>query len=306
MRHVRTVLACVLACSAIQASVARADPPASREPEPSHETPRSHWEPQWERFGAANAAIAVIAEGAAFAVYFAEPVREPRWTERLPLDDELRAGLRIHPEGDRQAAIAISDAMLALMLGWPMLIDAMLIAGIAHGDSDAALQMALIDLETLAVAHMVTWLTSRLAGRVRPEAIECARDGSCGDTGSGPVASFVGGHSLMSYASAGLICTHHLAHPWMLGGIEGAGLACAGGLAIATATSFLRVGVDRHWASDVGIGAAIGAAIGFGMPLALHYLRPRPGAPRAAPISLLHVRAGAGNDPSGLSVSGAF
>ena len=142
--------------------------------------------------------------------------------------------------------------------------------------------------------------------------MDCAVAGTCDDMGSGPVASFVGGHSLMAFTSAGLICAHHLENPWLLGSREGAGTACAAGLALATVMSFMRVGVDRHWSSDIGIGALMGALIGFGVPYALHYGRSRPArtpgsedGPRSA-ISALMVAPGADGTPMGLTVSGAF
>lgn len=260
----------------------------------------SRWRPEWRRFDVADAMIAVVAESAAFAVYFAQPVTEPLWTSTLPLDEEMREAFRITDQDVRDPLIVFSDALFVAMLAWPILVDSVLLAGAARGDWDVALQTALIDVEVLAVAQMVTWLTSRLTGRVRPEAVECIAAGTCADGGSGPVQSFVGGHSLMAFASAGLTCTHHLESPWIAGNLEAAALTCASSLALATGLGFVRLAVDRHWASDIALGSAMGAALGFGLPYLLHYRAPGHEAPPLA------VTPGVAGDPRGLTVVGAF
>jgi membrane-associated phospholipid phosphatase len=270
---------------------------------PLEPNPHRHWQPHWARFDGAGVVLLATAEGAAFAVYLAEPITTPRWIDRLPGDDEIRSGLRFNSADDRQTAVVVSDVMLYSFLAWPVLVDAILLAGVVHGDEDAALQMALIDAEVLAVAHMVTWLTSRLAGRVRPEALECAPAGTCVDRGSGPVDSFVGGHTIMAYAAAGLVCVHHFENPWLTGSYAGATMACAGGLALTTGMSFLRIEADRHWASDITFGALMGAALGFGLPYVLSYGRAR------LPPELRQLSLRPGTDaggPLGLTVAGAF
>lgn len=292
----------------------------SRRAAPPQPQPGSHWQPHWPRFHWLEGVATVVAEGAAIAVYFWEPVRTPKWLAPAPLDSELRDALRLDSADDRRAAVIASDVLLYGMLPWPVLVDALLLAGAVHGDTDTMLQMTLIDLETLAVAHLATWLTSRLVGRARPSHLGCVADDSCPDRGSGPVASFVSGHALMAYATAGLVCTHHVMSPWLTGSSEGAGLFCAGALGVATASSALRILADKHWTSDVAIGGLIGATIGFGVPLVLHYGRPHRG-PRAsaragatesadrarwtAPAPALLV-APAESDGPGLRVLGAF
>jgi membrane-associated phospholipid phosphatase len=42
-------------------------------------------------------------------------------------------------------------------------------------------------------------------------------------------------------------------------------------LASATVTSVLRVVADKHYTSDVLIGAVLGFGFGFGLPMLLHY-----------------------------------
>jgi membrane-associated phospholipid phosphatase len=191
---------------------------------------------------------------------------------------------------------------------WPVFVDALFLAGLVHGDTDSMLQMALIDIEVLAIAHLVHWFTTRVVGRVRPLHRECVVDDSCPDRGVGPVASFVSGHSLLAYAASGLVCTHHIFNPWLTRSADGAAIACTSSLVLATTTSLMRVMVDLHWASDVGIGAVIGASLGWVLPIALHYAHgpPSPSAAReAAPVSLA-VRPGVADELSGLTITGAF
>lgn len=47
--------------------------------------------------------------------------------------------------------------------------------------------------------------------------------------------------------------------------------ACATTLVAASATGVLRVVADKHWASDVLVGSAVGTATGLLFPLLLHY-----------------------------------
>jgi membrane-associated phospholipid phosphatase len=48
-------------------------------------------------------------------------------------------------------------------------------------------------------------------------------------------------------------------------------LACAIPLVVATGVSVLRLAADRHYASDVIVGALAGFGGGFGLPTLLHY-----------------------------------
>ena len=48
-------------------------------------------------------------------------------------------------------------------------------------------------------------------------------------------------------------------------------LACAGTITLAASTGTLRVLGDRHYASDVVVGAVVGFAVGYGVPTLFHY-----------------------------------
>lgn len=44
----------------------------------------------------------------------------------------------------------------------------------------------------------------------------------------------------------------------------------AGGYALAAATGYLRIAADKHWTSDVVIGALVGVGVGLAIPLLVH------------------------------------
>jgi hypothetical protein len=265
----------------------------------------SHWEARWPRFHWGEAVAAVAAEGVAVAIYAIEPRHDAGWTDPAPLDGELRDGLRLEGHDERHSAMVASDVLFVSLLTVPVVIDAFLLAGLVHGDSDTMLQMLLIDMEAYAFAHLVTWLTSRLSGRVRPNHRECVATDTCTDRGVGPIASFVSGHALMAYTASGLVCVHHIANPWLAGGREGSVLACATSFAAATAIGILRVNADSHWASDVGIAALIGSSIGIGIPLFFHYARPRHHRATRGATPMIAAVPAAGGGP-GLGIFGRF
>lgn len=77
--------------------------------------------------------------------------------------------------------------------------------------------------------------------------------------------SFFSGHSTFTFAlvsSAATIAS--------LRGYKYAWVLWAVGLPLATTTAILRLGADKHWATDVMLGSALGLATGILMPTLLH------------------------------------
>src|SRR6185369_8075255 len=87
-------------------------------------------------------------------------------------------------------------------------------------------------------------------------------------------AGFPSGHAVSAFTAAGLSCVHHAHLPLYGGGLPDA-LACAAALTVASGVGVVRIMGDRHYVSDVIVGAAIGFLVGFGLPSLLHY-RERP------------------------------
>lgn len=101
--------------------------------------------------------------------------------------------------------------------------------------------------------------------------------------------SFYSGHASFAFSaavSAGTVAE--------LRGYEHRWLVWAVGLPIATAVPLLRMAADKHYLSDVLVGAAVGSAFGAGVPLLLHARLPE------------GVEAQVVAGPSGAAVVGRF
>jgi membrane-associated phospholipid phosphatase len=87
--------------------------------------------------------------------------------------------------------------------------------------------------------------------------------------------SFFSGHSALAFAAATAAGT--IAR---LRGYKYYWLAWAIGLPLAALTAFQRIAADKHWFSDVLIGAAVGAASGYFIPTLFHGREEDEGPPR--------------------------
>jgi membrane-associated phospholipid phosphatase len=171
---------------------------------------------------------------------------------------------------DTRAAKLGSDVLLgAVSLG---AAGALALAGREAGGGRAALEDLAITAEAFSVALLATEVVKLATGRVRPHVwADPARAGE-GDANL----SFWSGHTNATFAIASAAGTvarlrGYRSWPWIMGL----------GLAGAATTGWLRVAADRHWATDVAMGAVVGSAVGFGLPHLLHGRR-RSGASGAA------------------------
>lgn len=160
---------------------------------------------------------------------------------------------------DGRGASTASDVMLAAV---PALAGgALVLSSLGAGDSRTALEDGLMMLEATSVAVLATQVAKLAAARLRPYAwAEPA-----GDHGPDSRRSFWSGHTAFTFAAASAAGTvarlrGYRSWPWILG------LGMAG----AAATGWLRMAADRHWATDVLVGAAVGTAAGLGIPAWLH------------------------------------
>ncbi len=100
--------------------------------------------------------------------------------------------------------------------------------------------------------------------------------------------SFFSGHATFSFALVSSAATvaglRGYRHAWVL---------WAAGLPLAATTAILRLAADKHWTSDILLGAAIGTSIGILMPTLLHG--------RMGPVSARLTPMG-----NGLALSGRF
>jgi len=167
----------------------------------------------------------------------------------------------------------------------PFLVDAGLLTGLNHQRHDLAWQMFVLDAEALTLTALITETTKRLVGRERP-------------SGPGENDSFFSGHASIAATAATLVCLQHV-QLRLLGNRAADAAVCGAASAAALTTGLLRVMSDRHYASDVIVGTAIGVGSAF-LVYNLHVHR-SPDEQTALRISpILHP------DFRGLSLTGAF
>ena len=227
---------------------------------------------KWQRFTTADYLIT----GAGGALTLTAAIVQPRsvhaFSGGILFDDAVRNALRAHSLQARYEFRDASDVGLSLAVTWPFFADSLTSAWWYRGSRDAAEEMSLIDLETLAIAGAAQGLTNVFVSRQRPYGASCGSSelpsNSIDCQGGQEYRSFFSGHATFSFAGAALVCVHHfendlLGSPWDA-------LSCAGAYAVAATTSTFRVVGDMHYTSDVLLGALIGTTIGYGVPL-LHY-----------------------------------
>lgn len=137
-------------------------------------------------------------------------------------------------------------------------------------NTDVALQMTLINWQTLGFTGIVTRVAHKTIGRARPKTYGCSDepDSSFPCPNAGP--GFFSGHVSLTSASAALSCVHNAALP--LYGDNVAGVVTCGALSASTVTvGVMRIVVDKHWFSDVLVGHLVGAGVGITFPWLLHY-----------------------------------
>ncbi len=79
-------------------------------------------------------------------------------------------------------------------------------------------------------------------------------------------------------------------------------LACIRDLTLATGDGVLRIMGDRHYATDVLAGAALGFGFGYGVPMFLHYRADG----QSRPLDTLTVSPMLGSGHVGVLASGRF
>jgi len=250
---------------------------------------------KWARFSAANYLVTGAAAGTTLAMAIAHPRPQHSLNGGLWFDESARNALRLDTLPNRYIVRDASDVGLSLMVSWPFVADALTTAWWYRGSRDTAQEMALIDLETLAVAGAVQGVTNVLVSRERPYGRDCGStelpNEAIDCSGSGRYRSYFSGHTAFTFTSAALICTHHFKNELL--GAPWDALSCAGGYAVATATGTFRMMADMHYATDVLTGALLGTIVGYGVPL-LHYSRPGSSTTTLAGLQLHLVPAAGG------------
>lgn len=201
------------------------------------------------------------------------PSDTPRWTGTNGLDEGARNALRLESRDARKTADDISDVTLVLSLNY-LAFDAGVVAWWARGKGSVGFQVAAVDVETIAIAAGLGSVVKGAVARQRPYARECtesalvARTDDCETDALNR--SFYSGHTTTTFAAAGLTCMHH-ANLALYDDPVADAAACVAAFGMAGATGVLRVMSDNHYVTDVATGAAVGTAVGLGVPWLLHY-----------------------------------
>ncbi len=213
------------------------------------------------------------------------PSPPSRWRGGILFDDWARNGLRLKSDAAQSHAATASTVLLVGGGVFPFFVDAGLLTGLIHRRSDLAWQMFVVDAEALTLTVLITETTKRLVGRERPP-------------GPGENDSFFSGHTSIAATAATLVCLQHVQLD-LLGNRAADAVVCGAASAVALTTGLLRVMSDRHYASDVIVGTAVGVGSAF-LVYNLHVRRTpvEQAALRISPI--LHP------DFLGLSFAGAF
>ncbi|NMC72329.1 MAG: phosphatase PAP2 family protein [Myxococcales bacterium] len=181
-----------------------------------------------------------------------------RWCEGNAFDDGARGALR----WDDTAAADTTSYVLGFALLPAMVLG---VNAASARDAGAAVQGAedlLLVTEAVAFASALNQATKFLVGRERPfvHAL-AAEDKGRTDNPADNNVSFFSGHTTLAFAvavSGATVATLRgydtAPYLWVIGGL------------MALGTGYLRIAADRHYLSDVLVGAAVGALVGWAVP----------------------------------------
>jgi membrane-associated phospholipid phosphatase len=139
-----------------------------------------------------------------------------------------------------------------------------LLAARGAGDAEAGLVDVLLVAEATALAMNLNQVVKLAVGRQRPF-VHYGTEADRLPPDPDDNLSFYSGHTTFAFAlaaSAGTVSD--------LRGYESAPWVWGVGMTLAAATGYLRIAGDRHYLTDVLVGAATGLAVGIAVPRALH------------------------------------
>ena len=151
----------------------------------------------------------------------------------------------------------------------PIIGDSLLPALWSRKHPRAAWRITVISAEAFAVSAGLQGITHVIVSRERPYVRTCGTDlpsGGYDCVSTQGYRSFYSGHSSFSFTGAAVLCWQHVRYRLFGGGGAEAG-ACAAGFAFAAAAAMFRVMGDMHYVSDITVGAIMGTAVGFLVPV---------------------------------------
>ena len=202
---------------------------------------------------AAVAGGAVVANGLLLLGASALTPASCRWCEPPGLDENVRLHLRW---SDTRLAGTLSNVLVVAVPASLLVADFFM----AGREFSRAGEDVLVVLEAVAVTGVATNVLKYATARRRADAWAAGTRTRADDDNA-----FVSGHASVAFAAAAAFGSVALLRDY-----PGWPLVYAAGLAGAAAVGYFRIAADRHWLTDVAGGAALGTAVGVGLPLLLH------------------------------------
>lgn len=225
------------------------------------------WPAGWNRIGPVEAGvIGGLGLGTLLMEVVVKPAELPRWDSPILFDADARSTLSAGSADGRSRAATGSDIGYIGLPAYAIGVEAGLV-WLGKDQGDAALQLALIYAEALAVNGFVSRVVQKSVGRARPDA---QPDNT----------AFFSGHTSTAFTIASALCVTH--SRLAIYGNAADQIVCPAALAVAATTGLLRIVADRHWASDVIAGAIFGTAVGAGVS----WIHLRDGAATSSSVSL--------------------
>jgi membrane-associated phospholipid phosphatase len=297
--HLPVTMAVLFATIAAKADPAPTAAPSGTDPPAAEEL---RWNDDWPRFRPLEYVVTGVVGPAAIAEHFWLPGQsQPHWVGGILFDEAVRNALRLRSPSALRVAWTGADVIGVSVTVLAVGLDALLVP-LWRGSTDVAWQTTLMSLESYALSSIVAITLYDTVGRARPSYTDCkANPNFNADCDLAATDSFPSGHTNEAFTAAGLSCANH-AHLPIYGSRLADTLACVRDLTLASTEGLLRVMGDRHYATDVLTGAAIGFGFGFGVPTLLHY---RDTAKHSA-LDTLVVSPILGSGNVGLTASGMF
>jgi membrane-associated phospholipid phosphatase len=235
------------------------------------------WSDDWSRVRLLEVANIAVLTVASIEINTLPVADHAKWSKPILFDVAARKLFKSNNAQTQEIAGTLSDSLYQGMVIAPYVIDNYIVALGVHENADVALQMTLINLQSLGLSGVMSLGAEHGVGRARPYVQDCGPGPNpadkvgfnhCGTPGD--FQSFYSGHAAATFTMAGLTCAHHQHLPLYGGGLPDA-LACFVMVGLASATGVLRLVVDRHWASDVLTGVGVGIVNGYVLPMWLHY-----------------------------------
>jgi membrane-associated phospholipid phosphatase len=287
------------------AAASQTDPAASTASAQAVPRRRLEWNPRWYTFRPIEYVTTAVTGAAAIFVFLDVKASDhPKWIGPILFDTPVRDALRLRTRAGIQTALDASY-YAALITPVQTLVDSIVLP-LADGNPELAWQLALMDAQSFALSGLVTASLYDTVGRARPSYAECKAGTSVDPLcNAGAYASFPSGHTSAAMTGAGLLCAHHGALPLYGGGAWDVA-ACVEGLTVGATVGVLRIMADRHYASDVLTGGAIGFFSGYGLPMLLHYRKKPLGEVVNRDDVKVAIAPGGGGTPIGAQVLGMF